>query len=107
MIVQDKSAVDSQCGCAAGMGPDAHCKHVFAVLFVCADLMKLGTYKTERTCTKKLQTFHRAKPHKGNPLKAGQLTCLDLMRYVIMSMNFVQLSIEAIRDTNLTLEMCA
>ena len=55
------------------MGPDAHCKHVCAVLFACADFMKLGTYKTELTCTQKLQTFHRAKPHKGSPLKARQL----------------------------------
>ena len=73
MIGQDRSVVESQCECAAGMGPDAHCKHVCAVLFACADFMKLGTYKTELTCTQKLQTFHRAKPHKGSPLKARQL----------------------------------
>ena len=54
------------------MGPDAHCKHVCAILFACADFIKLGTYKTELTSAQKLQTFHRAKPHKGSPLKARQ-----------------------------------
>ena len=51
----------------------AHCKHVCALLFAYADFKKLGTYKTELTCTQKLQTIHRAKPHKGSPLKARQL----------------------------------
>ena len=58
MIVQERSVVESQC--EAGMGPDTHCKHVCAVLFACADFLKLGTYKNELTCTQKLQTFHRA-----------------------------------------------
>ncbi|XP_061195061.1 uncharacterized protein LOC133203260 [Saccostrea echinata] len=70
MIGQDKSVVESQCECAAGMGPDAHCKHVCAVLFACSDFMKRGSVKTELTCTQMIQTFHRAKPHKGSPLKA-------------------------------------
>ena len=53
MIGQDRSVVESQCECAAGMGLDAHCKHGCAIPCLCADYFKLGTYKAELICTQK------------------------------------------------------
>ncbi|KAL3831917.1 hypothetical protein ACJMK2_023611 [Sinanodonta woodiana] len=53
--------VQAQCECCAGQGPSAHCKHVS---FVCKIIL------SELSCT---QTFHKAKPHNGSPLKAHHL----------------------------------
>lgn len=65
----------AECECAAGMGPDAHCKHVLAVLYGLSVYRKEGALKTERTCTQKLQQFHATKRlHGGSPVKAANLT---------------------------------
>jgi len=48
-----------QCECAAGMGPEAHCKHVGLVLHALTKL-KEGII-TQETCTQVLQIFHQAK----------------------------------------------
>lgn len=65
----------AECECAAGMGPDAHCKHVAAVLYGLSVYQKEGELKTERTCTQKLQQFHATKkPHGGSPVKAANLS---------------------------------
>ena len=59
----------SQCECAAGMGPAAHCKHVVCLLFTLVKLNDSGKLNTELSCTEKLQSFHRAKPYTGSPVK--------------------------------------
>jgi len=62
-IELDKHGVikQCQCECAAGMGPETHCKHVATVLICLVNFCKSGTAKIEETCTSKLQTFHKAK----------------------------------------------
>lgn len=72
-IGQDGSVLKCQCECAAGMGPFAHCKHVSTALYACACFKQHGSIKTEQTCTQRLQTFHRVKPHKGSPMKVVNL----------------------------------
>ena len=62
---------EAQCECAAGMGPEAHCKHTILVLFALTKA-QLGIV-TQETCTQTLQTFHQAKPHKGSPPKLEQV----------------------------------
>ena len=56
-----------QCECAAGMGPDAHCKHVGLVLHALTKVQE-GIITAE-TCTQVLQTFHQAKKYSGSPVK--------------------------------------
>lgn len=63
-----------QCECGAGMGPHAHCKHTCAVLFGLMKYSKTGEFKTVKTCTESLQTFHAVGKHKGSPLKVADLT---------------------------------
>jgi len=40
-----------QCECGAGMGPEAHCKHVCALLYVVYQFYLGKPLKTEETCT--------------------------------------------------------
>ena len=65
---------ETQCECAAGMGPDAHCKHVCALLCGLLDFSKSTILQTEETCTSMLQTFNRPrKVHTGSPAIAVKL----------------------------------
>ena len=70
------SVVESQCECAAGMGPHAHCKHVCVVLYGGVMFLRTKMIKTEETCTQRLQTFHKCKKFVGSPIKAKSLDVL-------------------------------
>ncbi|KAK2140946.1 hypothetical protein LSH36_1199g00015 [Paralvinella palmiformis] len=65
-ITVDKLGVvqESQCGCAAGMGPDGH---LALVLYAIAKVND-GTITME-TRTQQLQAFHQAKKYNGSPVK--------------------------------------
>ena len=69
----DKHGVvqEAQCECAAGMGPEAHCKHVMVVLFALTHSKNGIT--TMETCTQQLQTFHQVKKYTGSPVKMQDL----------------------------------
>ncbi|XP_052271822.1 uncharacterized protein LOC127872536 [Dreissena polymorpha] len=69
----DGSITEAQCECAAGMGPQAHCKHVNTVLYGAVMFCKKMTVKTEESCTQKLQSFHKCKKFIGSPIKANAL----------------------------------
>ncbi|XP_050405548.1 uncharacterized protein LOC126821185 [Patella vulgata] len=72
----DRNAViqQTQCECAVGQGPLAHCKHVGSVLFGLVKYCTSGSILTEVTCTQVLQKFHKSKPMKGSPLKTRNLS---------------------------------
>lgn len=63
---------ESQCECGAGMGPNAHCKHVMLTLLAVTKT-KEGII-TKDTCTQQLQTFHHAKKYSGSPVKTESLS---------------------------------
>lgn len=42
---------ETQCECAVGQGPSAHCKHVECVLFALTKYCSSGCVLTEVTCT--------------------------------------------------------
>ena len=69
----DANILECQCECPAGMGPNANCKHVRAVLCSLCDFTSTKTVKTETTCTQWLQTFHKSRPYFGSPVKAHGL----------------------------------
>jgi putative phage-type endonuclease len=66
----------AQCECGAGQGPNAHCKHVAAVLYGLTAFCETGDIVTELTCTQVLQTFHKSQTFKGSPLKASDMQTL-------------------------------
>lgn len=70
----DGSICESQCECAVGMGPNAHCKHVCCVFLALHNFSSNGEILTEETCTQRLQTFHKSKRFKGSPIKACDLS---------------------------------
>jgi hypothetical protein len=72
-LSKDGHVHETQCECAAGMGPNAHCKHVCAVLHACTVFRRLGTVHVEQTCTEKLQTFHHTKRYLGSPLHSRSI----------------------------------
>ncbi|XP_041363632.1 uncharacterized protein LOC121379200 [Gigantopelta aegis] len=72
-LSSDGDINETQCECAAGMGPNAHCKHVCTVLYAVNIFCSTKTVITEETCTQKLQTFHHCKKFVGSPLKAKQM----------------------------------
>jgi len=59
--------VEAQCECAAGCGPEAHCKHVALILYALTNTCH--GIKTKETCTQVLQTFHHVKHYNGSPVK--------------------------------------
>ena len=63
---------ECQCECAAGMGPDCHCKHVTVILFALTKVR--DGIITKETCTQVLQTFHQAKRYTGSPVKMEDMT---------------------------------
>jgi len=67
--------LECRCECAAGVGPAANCKRVYAILFALHDLTVHKKLKLplKLTCTQKLQSFHhKVKQFHGSPLKAGK-----------------------------------
>ena len=62
---------ESQCECAVGLGPEAHCKHVSLVLF--ALTKRSEGIITRDTCTEVLQTFHHQKKFTGSPVLMSDL----------------------------------
>ena len=70
----DGMVCTTQCECAAGMGPVAHCKHVSTVLYGFTVYVNEGLLKAIETCTQTLQQFHAVKrAHGGSPVKASNL----------------------------------
>ena len=67
----DGCVCETQCECAVGMGPEAHCKHVQCVLFAIVRFGDIQEIVLHETCTQRLQTFHRCRPFKGSPLKSS------------------------------------
>ncbi|KAJ2937190.1 hypothetical protein O0L34_g19064 [Tuta absoluta] len=72
--LNDHIILETQCECAAGMGPYAQCKHVIPVIYAIIDFTTSKKIIINRTCTSKLQTFHQPnKIYTGNPVKAEDL----------------------------------
>lgn len=64
---------ECQCECGAGMGPEAHCKHVCVILFGLMQFTLTKSILIQQTCTETLQQFHRAKKFTGFPRKEEDL----------------------------------
>ena len=56
------------CGCPAGKGPTASCKHVGALCYAFVEFCTSGKLPDFLTCTDKLQAWNKPKPKKVNPI---------------------------------------
>lgn len=63
-----------QCACSVGEPPDAHCKHVIALLLGVEEMKRERKFILNISCTQQLQSFHKPlKNYFGTPLKADKL----------------------------------
>lgn len=69
----DGQILEARCECGAGMGPNAHCKHVAAVIYGAHVFSSKGSVLVENTCTEKLQSFHKVKKYTDSPAKAKDI----------------------------------
>lgn len=66
MSLCDKSFAiqNAMCGCKAGQGPKASCKHVGELCYAFAELCKSGQLLDFLTCTEQLQKWNQPRPKK-------------------------------------------
>ena len=56
------------CGCPAGKGPFASCKHIGALCYAFVEFCASGSLPDFLTCTDKLQAWNKPKPKKVEPI---------------------------------------
>ena len=61
------------CGCPAGKGPSASCKHIGALCYALANFCSLGHLPEFITCTDVLQQWNRPCPKKRDPIAVDEL----------------------------------
>ena len=64
----------AKCGCKAGKGPKASCKHIGAMCYAFAEFCKSGKLTDFLTCTEKLQEWNKPRPKKVEILPVVELT---------------------------------
>lgn len=62
------------CGCPAGKGPTASCKHIGALCYALASFCKLRTLPDFMTCTEQLQEWNRPRLCKAEAIPVIELT---------------------------------
>ena len=63
----------AQCGCPAGRGPRASCKHIAALCYALEEFEKVTRIPEFQTCTDKLQTWNQPRPRKLDPIPVESL----------------------------------
>ena len=63
----------AMCGCKAGKGPKASCKHVGALCYAYAEFCESGRLTNFVTCTEKLQEWNVPRTHKVNVVPVAEL----------------------------------
>ena len=61
------------CGCPAGKGPQATCKHIGAFCFTLEEFCRTGKLRDFVTCTDQLQVWHQPKPAKPHMVAVAEL----------------------------------
>lgn len=61
------------CGCPAGKGPRASCKHIGALCYALANFCSLGQLTEFVTCTDVLQQWNKPCPKKQDPITVDEL----------------------------------
>ena len=63
----------AQCGCPAGRGPRASCKHIAALCYALEEFTRLRQLPDFCTSTDKLQTWNQPRPQKLQPIPVENL----------------------------------
>ncbi len=112
--VDEHQELITQCECAAGMGPEAVCKHVQTTLLAICEFTSGKDVKFEHTCTGKLQTFHQprkrnsvASPVKACNLKLGKRAAHESLSFDPRPVKYRKLKSYPDHVKNLTINFCA
>ena len=62
------------CGCPAGKGPSASCKHIGALSYALVEFCTSGKLPDFLTCTEKLQAWNKPKPKKVDPIPVEEFS---------------------------------
>ena len=58
----------AECGCPAGRGPRASCKHIAALCYALEEFARLKQLPSFQTSTERLQTWNQPRPRKFQPI---------------------------------------
>ena len=73
----DKETLDimrAECGCPAGKGPHASCKHIAALCYALEEFSRFGKLPDFLTSTEKLQQWNKPRPKKLEIMPVADLT---------------------------------
>ena len=78
-ISSNGDVLNASCECPSGKGPVGSCKHIALVCIMLASYVKHGTILIEKSCTEKLQTFHRpTKTYRGRAEMQPENLCKNV-----------------------------
>ena len=80
--------VGARCGCPAGKGPCATCKHVGGLCYALEEYCRLGRTQNNTTFTEKLQEWNKPQPKRLNPLPVATRRNEILCKKKISSVTF-------------------
>ena len=72
--VETSDIVAAECGCPAGRGPYASCKHIGALCYSLEEFSRFGHLPEFLTCTDQLQQWNRPRPKKLDIIPVANLT---------------------------------
>ena len=61
------------CGCPAGKGPKASCKHIAATCYALEEFSRVRRLPEFQTCTDRLQSWNQPRPRKLDPMPVDSL----------------------------------
>ena len=72
--LESSDIVGAECGCPAGKGPHASCKHIGGLCFALEEFSRIGKTPEYSTCTDKLQQWNKPHPKKLDILPVASLS---------------------------------
>ena len=71
--LESSDIVAAECGCPAGKGPCASCKHIGGLCYALEEFCRFGQVPEFRTCTDQLQQWNRPRPKKLDVIPVASL----------------------------------
>ena len=72
--LESSEIIAAECGCPAGKGPCASCKHIGGLCYAIEKFCRFGQVPEFLTCTDKLQQWNRPRPKKLEVIPVASLT---------------------------------
>ena len=80
LLVTGWDIIGATCGCPAGQGPAATCKHIGALCYLFQNFCEVGSIPEFFTCTQRLQEWNKPR---GKKLNLNPITVVDIKEHKI------------------------